>query len=38
LIPVGAKLRDSLDSDRFDRAVLVALLLSGASLVVRVVR
>jgi uncharacterized membrane protein YfcA len=34
-IPIGARLRDSLDSSLFDRAVLAVLLLSGASLVVR---
>lgn len=36
-IPFGARLRDSLESDRFDRAVLAVLLLSAASLVVRAV-
>jgi hypothetical protein len=36
-IPLGARLRDELDSERFDRAVLATLLLSGASLVVRAV-
>ncbi len=35
VIPVGARLRDGLASERFDRAVLAVLLLSGASLVVR---
>ncbi len=35
LIPVGARLRGGLASERFDRAVLAVLLLSGASLVVR---
>ena len=37
LIPVGARLRDGLASQRFERAVLAVLLLSGASLVIRAV-
>lgn len=35
LIPLGARLRDRLSTERFDRAVLAVLLLSGASLLVR---
>jgi uncharacterized membrane protein YfcA len=38
VIPVGERLRDRLDRNRFDRFVLAVLLLSAASLAVRAVR